>query len=141
MNMTDFAIEVSGLRKCFKDHAALDGLDLQVPSGGIFGFTGRNGAGKTSTIQILMGMLRADAGRVRVLGSPKQIIRFTRPFFPRWRDDLEKLSQNVRTPAGQEDSRSLEGHAFEADALAGDFAWRRFIGSGRADRWPRSGLR
>jgi len=96
--MNDFAIEVSGLRKSFHGNAALNGLELRVPAGSIFGFAGRNGAGKTSTIRILMGGVKADAGSVRVLGSPiartddsiEQIVRFTRPFFPKWRDDLEK---------------------------------------------------
>jgi ABC-type taurine transport system ATPase subunit len=48
--MTEFAIEAVGLRKSFKGHEALSGLNLTVPQGSIFGFLGRNGAGKTTTI-------------------------------------------------------------------------------------------
>lgn len=40
----------------------LRGVDLEVPSGSIFGFLGRNGAGKTTTIKILLGLLKSDAG-------------------------------------------------------------------------------
>jgi ABC-2 type transport system ATP-binding protein len=117
--MTDFIIETSQLCKSFKDKPALRGLDLRVPAGSIFGFLGRNGAGKTTTIKTLMGLLRADSGGAHVFGNPvadadrsvavrrrigfvtedkelypymtvEQIIRFTRPFFPKWRDDLEQ---------------------------------------------------
>jgi ABC-2 type transport system ATP-binding protein len=44
--MSDFAIETAGLRKSFKGQAALNGLDLKVPTGSIFGFLGRNGLEK-----------------------------------------------------------------------------------------------
>jgi len=63
------AIVVSGLVKDFGTHTrALDGLDLQVEAGEVHGFLGPNGAGKTTTIRVLLGMLRADAGRVVLLG-------------------------------------------------------------------------
>ena len=51
-------IETAGLWKRYDDVEALRGLDLQVPSGSIFGFLGRNGAGKTTTIKVLLGMAR-----------------------------------------------------------------------------------
>lgn len=117
--MIDFVIETNQLCKSFKGQEALRGLDLQVPTGSIFGFLGRNGAGKTTTIKTLMGLLRADTGSANVFGVPitsadsaagirrrigfvtedkelypymtvEQIIRFTRPFFPKWRRDLEQ---------------------------------------------------
>ena len=117
--MTDAIIETIGLTKSFKGQPALCGLDLRVPRGSIFGFLGRNGAGKTTTIKTLMGLLRSDSGSARVFGiqvtdadgsievrrrigfvtedkelypsmTVEQIIRFTRPFFPKWRDDLER---------------------------------------------------
>jgi len=68
--MSDFVIETTGLRKSFKGHAALNGLDLRVPAGSVFGFLGRNGAGKITTIKLLMGMLRPDSGTARVFGLP-----------------------------------------------------------------------
>src|SRR3569833_3993933 len=68
--MTD-AISVSGLVKTFGRSRALDGLDLTVRAGEVHGFLGPNGAGKSATIRILLGLLRADAGDVRLLdGDP-----------------------------------------------------------------------
>jgi ABC-2 type transport system ATP-binding protein len=62
------AIEVTGLRKSFGRTCALDGLDLTVASGEVHGFLGPNGSGKTTTIRILLGLIRADAGTARLLG-------------------------------------------------------------------------
>ncbi|MCZ7536787.1 MAG: ABC transporter ATP-binding protein [Acidimicrobiia bacterium] len=66
------AIEIRDLRKTYRSRrgpvAALDGLDLDVPEGGVFAFLGANGAGKTTTIRALVGHLRAT-GSVRVLGA------------------------------------------------------------------------
>ncbi|WP_330231504.1 ABC transporter ATP-binding protein [Nocardia sp. NBC_00508] len=61
-------IEVSGLEKTFGRAHALNGLDLTVTSGEVHGFLGPNGAGKSTTIRVLLGILRASAGRVTVLG-------------------------------------------------------------------------
>lgn len=117
--MNDFIIETVGLRRSFGSHMALDGLNLEVPRGSIFGFLGRNGAGKSTTIRLLLGFLKSGGGEVRVFHEPvtgpegnadlrrrigyvsegkflypymtvEQIIRFTRPFFPTWRSDLER---------------------------------------------------
>jgi len=60
-------IDVVGLRKSFGDQLALDGLDLRVEAGQIAGFLGPNGSGKSTTLQVLMGRLRAEATTVRVL--------------------------------------------------------------------------
>jgi ABC-2 type transport system ATP-binding protein len=67
-------IEVEGLRKEYRRlrggrTVALDGLDLSVPEGGVFGFLGPNGAGKTTTIRCLLGLVRPSAGRARLLGA------------------------------------------------------------------------
>jgi len=64
----DAAISVTALRKSFGATAALDGLDLQVATGEVHGFLGPNGSGKTTTIRVLLGLLRADSGDVRMLG-------------------------------------------------------------------------
>ncbi|MEV1315795.1 ABC transporter ATP-binding protein [Micromonospora arborensis] len=61
-------IEVSGLVKTFGQTRALDGLDLTVRAGEVHGFLGPNGAGKSTTIRALLGLLRTDAGAVRLLG-------------------------------------------------------------------------
>jgi ABC-2 type transport system ATP-binding protein len=65
-------IEVEGLRKEYRRlrggrTVAVAGLDLEVPEGGVFGFLGPNGAGKTTTIRCLVGLVRPDAGTVRLL--------------------------------------------------------------------------
>jgi ABC-2 type transport system ATP-binding protein len=62
------AIAVSGLRKSYGKTVALDGLDLSVAEGEVHGFLGPNGSGKTTTIRILLGLLRADGGSARLLG-------------------------------------------------------------------------
>jgi ABC-2 type transport system ATP-binding protein len=62
------AISVSGLTKRFGQTKALDGLELHVAPGEVHGFLGPNGSGKTTTIRVLLGVLRADAGTVRMLG-------------------------------------------------------------------------
>src|SRR3954452_10720202 len=61
-------ISVAGLVKRFGSTTALDGLDLDVEQGTVHGFLGPNGAGKSTTIRVLLGLLRADAGRVELLG-------------------------------------------------------------------------
>jgi daunorubicin/doxorubicin transport system ATP-binding protein len=63
-----FAIEAAGLVKMFGTTRAVDGLELAVPRGGVFGLLGPNGAGKTTTIRILATLTRPDAGLARVLG-------------------------------------------------------------------------
>jgi len=62
------AIAVSGLRKSYGKTVALDGLDLGVAEGEVHGFLGPNGSGKTTTIRILLGLLRAGGGTARLLG-------------------------------------------------------------------------
>jgi ABC-2 type transport system ATP-binding protein len=65
------AIRTEGLVKTFGPTRALDGLDLEVRTGEVHGFLGPNGAGKTTTIRVLLGLLRADAGRAELLdGDP-----------------------------------------------------------------------
>ena len=65
-------IEIEGLRKTYRRRrgttVAVDGLDLAVPVGGVFGFLGPNGSGKTTTIRCLLGLVRPTAGSVRLLG-------------------------------------------------------------------------
>jgi len=68
-------IEVQGLRKEYRrfrggQTVAVDGLDLEVPEGGVFGFLGPNGSGKTTTIRCVLGLARPTAGSATVLGLP-----------------------------------------------------------------------
>jgi ABC-2 type transport system ATP-binding protein len=62
------AVEASGLVKSFGDVRAVDGVDLAVAKGSVYGVLGPNGAGKTTTIRMLATLLRPDAGSARVLG-------------------------------------------------------------------------
>jgi ABC-2 type transport system ATP-binding protein len=66
---SDLAVEVTGLRKSFGQHAVLDGVDLAVERGSVYSLLGPNGAGKTTTVRILATLTRADAGTARVAGS------------------------------------------------------------------------
>ncbi|WP_250007468.1 ABC transporter ATP-binding protein [Actinoplanes sp. M2I2] len=63
------AIEVRGLRKAYRGHDVVRGIDLDVARGEVFALLGPNGAGKTTTTEILEGHRRRDGGEVRVLGA------------------------------------------------------------------------
>jgi ABC-2 type transport system ATP-binding protein len=65
--MSDLSVHFDGVSKKYP-HFALDNIDLELPTGSIMGFIGANGAGKSTTIRILMGLVHQDAGSVRVLG-------------------------------------------------------------------------
>jgi ABC-2 type transport system ATP-binding protein len=113
--MDEFAIEVQGLRKSFGNQDVLADVSFEVSEGETFALLGRNGAGKTTTIRIMLGLLEADAGMVRVAGhdpavcsielrrqvgylaedqamygwmSPIELCRFLKPFYPTWDDKL-----------------------------------------------------
>jgi ABC-2 type transport system ATP-binding protein len=114
-------IGIRGLEKSYGKHMALSGLDLSVGSGEVYGFLGRNGAGKSTTIRILMGITRPTKGEVRLFGerfdrdvvrlrqrigyvaqeqsfygwmNAAQMGRFVRGFFPTW--DEGEWSRVVR---------------------------------------------
>jgi ABC-2 type transport system ATP-binding protein len=73
------AVQVTGLRKSFGDHLVLDGIDLNIAEGTVYALLGPNGSGKTTTVQILSTLLRADAGIARVgghdLGTEPELVR------------------------------------------------------------------
>jgi ABC-2 type transport system ATP-binding protein len=114
-----WAIETEALTKRFGAFEAVHHLDLRVPRAGIIGFLGRNGAGKSTTIKMLLGMTHPTSGTGRVVGrridtlresletrrrvayvaedkrtyaymTVEQMIRFTRSFYGDWRPDLER---------------------------------------------------
>ena len=68
----ELAITTRGLRKTYRNrkgrHIAVQGLDLDVPLGGVHGFLGPNGSGKTTTIRMLLGLVRADSGTMSIFG-------------------------------------------------------------------------
>jgi ABC-type multidrug transport system ATPase subunit len=77
--VSDLVVETRGLRKVYRDRGrkvvAVAGLDLAVERGGVHGFLGPNGSGKTTTIRMLLGLARPDAGEITVLGEryPAQV--------------------------------------------------------------------
>ncbi|MBE7325673.1 ABC transporter ATP-binding protein [Nocardioides sp. Y6] len=71
--MSELVIETHGLRKEFRGRrgrrVAIESLDLAVPRGGVHGFLGPNGSGKTTTIRMLLGLARASAGEMKIFGT------------------------------------------------------------------------
>ncbi|MCY9555772.1 ATP-binding cassette domain-containing protein, partial [Paenibacillus apiarius] len=65
---TGLAVEAEGLVRSFGSTRALDGLDLRVPAGTVYGVLGPNGAGKTTAVRVLATLLRPDGGAARVFG-------------------------------------------------------------------------
>jgi ABC-2 type transport system ATP-binding protein len=124
--MKDMAIWAEKLVKVYSQVKAVDQLSLHVPRGSVYGFLGRNGAGKTSTIRILMGLARPTAGGATVLGfaigreqvailertayvsetkilygglTAQELVRFTRGFYPNWSNDaVAKYARTFETP-------------------------------------------
>jgi ABC-2 type transport system ATP-binding protein len=114
--MSDLAIETHALSKRYGDLVALDRVNMHVERGSIYGFLGRNGAGKTTAIRILAGLSPATGGNARVLGfeagrdridilqrtgfvidkvllpymTGRELLRFNKGFFPTWSDSLAK---------------------------------------------------
>ncbi len=66
--MNEYAIEIRGLEKSYKDLQVLQGIDLTVAKGTVLGLLGPNGAGKTTTVRILSTLLKPDAGVIKVNG-------------------------------------------------------------------------
>jgi lantibiotic transport system ATP-binding protein len=69
VTLTD-AVRTVGLTKRFGSHAAVDGIDLVVPAGSVYGFLGPNGSGKTTTIRMLLGLVTPTRGEIELLGRP-----------------------------------------------------------------------
>lgn len=67
---TGLAARTRGLRKTFRGTVAVDHLDLDVPTGSVLGMLGPNGSGKTTTIRMLLGLVRPTEGEVELLGQP-----------------------------------------------------------------------
>jgi ABC-2 type transport system ATP-binding protein len=113
--VSPFAIEMQAVEKSFGRNQVLRGLSLQVKQGSTFAFLGRNAAGKTTAIRMLLGLLHRDDGAIRVLSLDpsrepltlrarigylaedqtmygwmrvNEILRFAAPFYPTWDHDL-----------------------------------------------------
>lgn len=70
MAATDLVIETNGLTKRYGDTVAVNELSLRVPRGGVFGFLGPNGSGKTTTMGMLLGLVGPTSGSARIFGDP-----------------------------------------------------------------------
>ena len=113
--MTEYAIDVRGLSKSFGDKKVVDGLDLRVERGAIYGFLGPNGSGKTTTIRMLCGLLTADAGEGTCLGLDvrrdsaaikSQVGYMTQKFT--WWEDLT-IEENLRFAARMHGLANVRG--------------------------------
>ena len=144
-------IRTVGLTRRYRAQLALDGLDLDVPAGSIFGLVGPNGAGKTTAIKILMNLQRASAGTASVLDcesarlGPAQFARigyvsenqklpdwmtveyfmnYLRPFYPTWDDKLAaELIRQFELPRGRKLRHLSHGMRMKA-AMASALAFR-----------------
>lgn len=112
--VTDVAVRTTQLRKTYRNGAvvAVAGLDLEIPRGGVHGFLGPNGSGKTTTLRMLLGLVRPDSGSMEILGRPVPahlgevidhvgaIVEQPR-FFPTMsgRRNLALLAQGIGAPA------------------------------------------
>jgi ABC-2 type transport system ATP-binding protein len=117
--MPELAISTRGLRKTYRTRlgrkvVAVQGLDLDVPVGGVHGFLGPNGSGKTTSIRMLLGLIRADAGTMTVFDRPVPAqlpevvgrvgaIVESPKFFPAFsgRKNLELLAEAIGVPRKQ----------------------------------------
>jgi ABC-2 type transport system ATP-binding protein len=68
--MSDSVLVLDGVTKRFGDFTAVDGLSFAVPEGGVFGFLGGNGAGKTTSLRMTLDIIRPTSGRIEVMGGP-----------------------------------------------------------------------
>ena len=66
----NLVVATEALTKSYRDFNAVDGINLQVPQGGVYGFLGPNGAGKSTTMKLLLGLVKPTSGRMSVLGHP-----------------------------------------------------------------------
>jgi ABC-type multidrug transport system ATPase subunit len=126
----ELAVSTRGLRKTYRSlrgrrTVAVQGLDLDVPAGGVHGFLGPNGSGKTTSIRMLLGLIRADAGTMSIFGQPIPerlpdvvgrvgAIVESPKFFPTFsgRRNLELLAEAIGTP------RAKVGEVLEQTSLA-----------------------
>ncbi len=94
-----YAIETKHLVKRYGGFTALNDLSIHVPAGKVYGFLGKNGSGKTTTIRIIMGLVKADLGNVKIFGADISKERS---------NAIRKIGAIVETPGAYENLSAAE---------------------------------
>ena len=137
------AIEIKALEKRYGQVKALDGLDLTVETGSVFGFLGPNGAGKTTTLRILTGLAEASGGQAFVAGVPvsdrqavSRLVGYLpeEPAFYRWMTPLELLDHVGRVFGQPADDRKRQARQLLELVGLSEVAKRRIGGFSRGMR-------
>lgn len=143
--MNEPVIEISGLTRRFGNKTALNAIDLSMPRGAVYGLVGANGAGKTTLIKHILGLLRAEAGSVRVFGLDpvaepvavlsrigylseendlpgwmrvEELLRYSRAFYAGWDDEYaEELRQTFALDAAARIKNLSKGQKARAGLL------------------------
>jgi ABC-2 type transport system ATP-binding protein len=143
--MNEWAIETRQLSKYYGDVKALDGLTLKAPKGSVYGYLGRNGAGKSTTLKVLLGLARATSGEAHVLGervrpenlailertayvgenkplyewmSAEQMVRFTRGFYKSWSDEAaRRYAEMLEIPMRRKIKKLSKGNRTKVSLL------------------------
>jgi bacitracin transport system ATP-binding protein len=79
--MNNYVIETEGLTKLFNEHHVVDNVSIHVPQGKIYGLLGRNGAGKTTAIRMIMGLLNYQVGTIKIFGKDNK--KYPKEIYPR----------------------------------------------------------
>jgi ABC-2 type transport system ATP-binding protein len=144
-------ISIENLSKKYRRNVVLNGLNLDVEEGSVFGLIGPNGVGKTTTIKILMNILKADAGEARVLGissrhlqpdhygkigyvsenqqmpgwmTVQYLLDYLKPFYPSWDSDYaESLLEQFKLPRDRKIGQLSRGMWMKT-ALVSSLAYR-----------------
>ena len=125
------ALRTAGLTRAFGKQIVVDAVDLDVPRGAIYGFLGPNGSGKTTTIRMLLGLLRPHSGEIELLG--RQMPAFASRVLPR-------VGALIEGPAfhpylsGAQNLRRLDVSDATADPATSRTPDRRRSRAGRAQR-------
>jgi ABC-2 type transport system ATP-binding protein len=112
-------VTVRGLRKQYGGRMVVDGVDLDVPAGGVVGLIGANGAGKTTTVECIQGLRRPDGGTVRVLGLDP--VREADRLRPQLGSQLQDSSLPDRLRVGEALELFATGRARDPDELLAQF--------------------